>query len=68
VIESSGLNYTILRPDWFTNTNEVDYAITQKGTPEKGSAISRKSIAAFVAALVQNPKLHINENLGISKP
>jgi uncharacterized protein YbjT (DUF2867 family) len=68
VIESSGLDYTILRPDWFTNGNEIDYAITQKGTPEKGSAISRKSIAAFVATLVQNPELHKNENLGISKP
>lgn len=68
IIESSGLDYTILRPEWFTNTNEVDYAITKKGTPETGSAISRKSIAAFVATLVQNPELHKNENLGISKP
>ena len=68
VIESSGLDYTILRSEWFTNGNEVEYAITKKGTPETGSAISRKSIAAFVATIVQNPKLHINENLGISKP
>jgi uncharacterized protein YbjT (DUF2867 family) len=68
VIEASGLDYTILRPEWFTNGNEVDYTVTQKGTPEKGSAISRKSIAAFVATLVQNPELHKNENLGISKP
>jgi uncharacterized protein YbjT (DUF2867 family) len=67
VIEGSGLDFTILRPDWFTSANEVDYALTQKGTPEKGSAISRKSIAAFVATLIQNPELHINENLGISK-
>ncbi|QES88413.1 NAD(P)H-binding protein [Rhizosphaericola mali] len=66
--EKSGLQYTILRPEWFTNADEVDYAITQKGTPETGSAISRKSIAAFVASLVQNPNEHINENLGISKP
>lgn len=68
VIETSGLAYTILRPDWFTGTDEVDYAITQKGTPEKGTAISRKSIAAFVATLIQNPELHKNENLDISKP
>ena len=68
VIEASGLDYTILRPDWFTNANEVDYALTHKGTAETGSAISRKSIAAFVATLVQNPELHKNENLGISKP
>jgi uncharacterized protein YbjT (DUF2867 family) len=58
VIESSGLNYTILRPEWFTNTNEVDYVLTKKGTPETGSAISRKSIATFVATVVQNPELH----------
>lgn len=68
VIESSELDYTILRPDWFTNNDEVDYTLTQKGTPETGSAISRKSIAAFVATLIQNPELHKNENLGISKP
>ena len=68
VIESSGLEYTILRPDWFTNGAEVDYEITRKGEPEKGTAISRKSIAAFVATIVENPELWKNENLGISKP
>ncbi|MCP9746771.1 NAD(P)H-binding protein [Lacihabitans sp. CS3-21] len=68
VIESSGLEYTILRPDWFTNANEVDYALTRKGQAESGSAISRKSIAAFIGTLIQNPLLYINENLGISKP
>jgi uncharacterized protein YbjT (DUF2867 family) len=68
VIEASGLDYTILRPDWFTSADEVDYALTLKGTPETGSAISRKSIAAFIARLIENPDLHKNENLGISKP
>jgi uncharacterized protein YbjT (DUF2867 family) len=55
VIESSGLEYTILRPDWFTNGNEVDYAITRKGEPERGSAILRKSIAAFIATIFESP-------------
>jgi uncharacterized protein YbjT (DUF2867 family) len=68
VLESSGLDYTILRPDWFTNSNEVDYAITYKGQPETGTAISRKSIAAFIATVIENPDLHKNQNLGISKP
>lgn len=67
-IEKSGLDYTILRPDWFTNVNEIDYELTQKGEPETGSAISRKSIAAFIGILIKNPELHKNENLGISKP
>jgi uncharacterized protein YbjT (DUF2867 family) len=68
VIESSGLDYTILRPDWFTNANEVDYVLTHKGEPETGTAISRKSIASFIATIIENPELHKNENLGISKP
>lgn len=43
IIKASGLDYTILRPDWFTNGNEVDYQLTPKGEPERGTAISRKS-------------------------
>jgi uncharacterized protein YbjT (DUF2867 family) len=68
VIESSGLDYTILRPDWFTNETEIDYAITYKGEPESGKAVSRMSIADFIAAIVYNPELYKNQNLGISKP
>lgn len=68
IIESSNLDYTILRPDWFTNDNQVDYALTQKGQPETGTAISRKSIAAFISTIIDKPELHIKENLGISKP
>jgi uncharacterized protein YbjT (DUF2867 family) len=68
IIESLGLEYTILRPDWFTNANEVNYALTKKGERETGTAISRKSIAAFVTLLAMAPEEYINENLGISKP
>lgn len=68
LIEASGLTYTLLRPDWFTYADEVDYALTRKGQPETGSAVSRKSIAAFVASLVAHPEQYANENLGISKP
>lgn len=68
VIEASGLDYTILRPDWFTNGNEVDYELTRKGEPEKGTAISRKSIASFIGDLVNKPETHVRENLNIAKP
>ena len=68
VIEASGLDYTILRPDWFTDSNEVDFEITKKGEPEIGTAISRKSIAHFISTIVEKPELYKNENLGISKP
>lgn len=67
IIESSGLDFTILRPNWFTNENEINYHITSKPEPEIGTAISKKSIAAFIAKLVKEPKSYTNENLGISK-
>lgn len=67
-IEASGLDYTILRSDWFTNSQEIDYALTHKGEPETGSAISRRSIASFVCQLFAQPDTHVRENLGISKP
>ncbi|MGE5400760.1 MAG: NAD(P)H-binding protein [Ignavibacteriales bacterium] len=68
IIESSGLDYTILRPTWFTNDNEVDYELTSKGQPEKGSVISRKSIAAFISEIIQSPEKYRRQNLGINKP
>lgn len=67
VVENSGLDYTILRPDWFTIDNEVNYMITHKGEPEAGTAISRKSNASFVATIIDNPDLQKKVNLGISK-
>lgn len=68
VIEASDLEYTILRPTWFTSANEVDYEITRKGEPEKGSVISQKSLATFITKIIENPEMYVHENLGISKP
>ena len=67
VIEASNLEYTILRPTWFTSTDEVDYEITRKGQPEKGSVISQKSLATFIAKIIESPEKYVRENLGINK-
>jgi uncharacterized protein YbjT (DUF2867 family) len=68
VIEASNLAYTILRPTWFTNTDEVDYEITTKGEPEKGSVISKKSLATFITKIIESPENYVRKNLGINKP
>jgi len=67
LIEASGLVYTILRPTWYTNNDEVDYKINQKGQPVTGTEISRKSVADLVVKLIEDPKLHVNESLGMEK-
>lgn len=68
VFENSSLDYTILRPAWFTSIDEVDFEITHKGEPERGSVISMKSLATFIASIINSPQNFIRENLGINKP
>jgi uncharacterized protein YbjT (DUF2867 family) len=68
VIEASGLDYTILRPEWFSNENEVDYETTLKGTPERGSVISRKSLATLITEIIKTPEQFKQLNLGVNKP
>jgi uncharacterized protein YbjT (DUF2867 family) len=68
VIEASELDYTILRPAWFTSADEVDYETTQKGEPFKGGVVSRKSVAALVVKLATSPQLEVRHSLGVSKP
>jgi uncharacterized protein YbjT (DUF2867 family) len=68
VIEASDLEYTILRPTWFTNVNEVDYELTNKSEIEKGSVISQKSLATFITKIIESPENYSRKNLGINKP
>ena len=68
VIEGSPLDYTIIRPAWLSNHDEVAYETTQKNEPFKGTEVSRKSIAAVVTKLVADPSQHVRESLGVNKP
>jgi len=68
VIEASDLDYTILRPTWFTGADEVDYETTRKGEPEKGSVVSQKSLATLIAKIIELPEKYVRENLGVNKP
>lgn len=68
IIEASDLDYTILRPGWFTNKDEIDYETTQKGEPFKGHEVSRKSVAHLVVKLATSPELEVRRSLGVNKP
>ncbi len=67
-IERSGLDYTILRPAWLTDEHEVDYEITTKTDPFKGTVVSRKSVADLIGKIITSPDLHLGGNLGVNKP
>jgi uncharacterized protein YbjT (DUF2867 family) len=68
VIEASGLEYTILRPAWLTDKDEVDYETTERNEPFKGTEVSRKSVADLIVKLIDSPKLSTRSNLGVNKP
>jgi hypothetical protein len=66
VIEASDLDYTILRPGWFTTDDEVAYQLTQKGQPFKGHNVSLNSLSDLILKLAQNPGLEVGHSLGVS--
>lgn len=67
-IEASKLDYTILRPAWLTDEDEVDYELTERDAPFKGTVVSRKSVADLIAKVIRSPSLHLHGNIGVDKP
>lgn len=66
-IEKSDLDYTILRPGWFTHDQEINYQITQKGEPFRGHDVSLASLSDLITNLVTMPNLHVRCSLGVSR-
>lgn len=68
VISASDLDYTIIRPAWLTDKDEVDYETTERGEAFKGTEVSRKSIGNFVAAVIADPVKYARKDFGVNKP
>lgn len=68
IIEESGLDYTLVRPAWLTDADEIDYETTGRDERFKGTEVSRRSVAAFVTDVALHPERHSRENVGIDKP
>jgi len=66
VIESSDLEYTIVRPGWFTQEPTTSYKVTQKGEPFKGHDVSLNSLSDLIVKLALDPALHVRRSLGVS--
>lgn len=69
VIEASGLDYTIIRPAWLNNRDEIAYGTTRKGEAfkAKDETVSRKSVADLIVKLATTPGLEIGSSLGVHK-
>lgn len=67
IIEESGLNYTVIRPGWFTS-GPVNYEVTHKGEPFGGHDVSVASIADLVVKVSEDTNLYSEESIGINTP
>jgi uncharacterized protein YbjT (DUF2867 family) len=67
IIEASDLDYTLIRPAWLDDRDEIAYATTRKGEPfaNKDATVSRKSVADLVVTLATTPGLEIRGSLGV---
>ena len=67
IIEDSDLDYTVIRPAWLDDRDEIAYGITHKGEPflNKDATVSRKSVADLVVKLALTPNLEIRNSLGV---
>jgi putative NAD(P)-binding protein len=70
VVEASELDYTIIRPEWLNDKNEIDYETTQKGEPFKNAEkyVSRMSVADLIVKLAITPNFEVRKSLGVNKP
>jgi uncharacterized protein YbjT (DUF2867 family) len=66
VIEASDLDYTILRPGWFTRDAAIAYRITQKGEPFQGHDVSLNGLSDLIVKLACNPTMAVRRSLGVS--
>ncbi|MDT9606492.1 SDR family oxidoreductase [Lactobacillus johnsonii] len=68
-ITESDLDYTIIRPAWLTNKDEVNYEKTVGAqTPFKGTEVSRLSVADYIVNIIENPEEDLKANVGLDKP
>ena len=66
VIEASDVDYTILRPGWFTSAKGRPYRATQKGEPFVGHDVSLDGVSDLIVKLATDPRLEVRRSLGVS--
>ena len=66
LIEASDLDYTTLRPGWFTRNKPTGYQLTHKGEPFRGHDVTLDSLSDLIVKLALTPGLEIRQSIGVS--
>ena len=67
VVEASDLDFTIIRPAWLNDRDEIAYGMTRKGDSFVNSkaTVSRMSVAYLVVKLAMKQDMGLRESLGV---
>ncbi len=67
IVEGSGLDFTVLRPAWLDDEDEIAYGVTRKGEPfvNAMATVSRASVADLIVRLVNEPSFGVGESFGV---
>ncbi|BBF82689.1 NAD-dependent epimerase (plasmid) [Asticcacaulis excentricus] len=67
IVEESTLDFTVIRPAWLNDNDEIAYGLTRKGEPfaNPSKTVSRKSISDLIVRLVTEPGYGVGESLGV---
>lgn len=65
-IEASDLDYTIPRPGWFTQDEEIDHRITPEGRAVPGHDVSPNSMSELIVKLA-TPGMEVRRSLSVSR-
>lgn len=66
IIETSGLNYTVLRPGYLGGGDEDDFVLTFKGEPAKGYTTTIASLIKLAVRLISDDRLYSRESVSIT--
>ncbi|MGM9645886.1 MAG: NAD(P)H-binding protein [Eubacteriales bacterium] len=67
IIESSSLDYTVLRPGYLIEGNADDYVLTFKGQSAKGYESTIASVVDLAVRLIANDTLYLHESVSITR-
>lgn len=67
IIESSDLDYTILRCGYLISGDEKEYAITEKGETPKGYITTMESVEKIALEILENNDLYSCKSISITK-
>ena len=67
LIESSDVDYTIIRAGYLEHGEEDDYVIKRKGETPAGYRTSMESVEKIALEIIENPKKYSRESISVTK-